>query len=71
MRSSGFDPVSIEIFNSRLAKVTIIVIIIFSILILRLWFLQIVNGPDYRIQSENNRIHLQDMLPFRGMIFDR
>lgn len=41
------------------------------VLILRLWILQIINGPKYRIQSENNRIHLQDILPFRGMIFDR
>ena len=43
----------------------------FAALILRLWFLQVVSGPDYRIQSENNRIHLQDIPPFRGMIFDR
>jgi penicillin-binding protein 2 len=40
-------------------------------LVLRLWILQIVNGPKYRVQSENNRIHLQDIPPFRGMIFDR
>jgi penicillin-binding protein 2 len=38
---------------------------------LRLWFLQIVNGQRYRTQSENNRIHLQTIPPFRGMIFDR
>jgi penicillin-binding protein 2 len=71
LRSSGFDPISIEIFNRRLKKVTLIVIVIFSALVLRLWFLQIVHGPGYRIQSENNRIQLQDTPPFRGMIFDR
>ena len=71
MRSSGFDPVLVEILNRRLRTVTIFVVAIFSILALRLWFLQILNGPSYRTQSENNRIHLQTLLPFRGMILDR
>lgn len=71
MRSSGFDTVSIEIFNKRLRTVTLFVTVIFIVLVLRLWFLQILNGKSYRTQSENNRIHLQDILPFRGTIFDR
>jgi len=71
MRSSGFDSVSVEAFNRRLRIVTLCVIAVFSVLVLRLWFLQILNGPSYRVQSENNRIHLQDIPPFRGMIFDR
>lgn len=50
---------------------TVIVVVILSALILRLWFLQVVNGTRYRIQSEHNRIHLQKISPFRGMIFDR
>lgn len=71
LRSSGFESISVEIFNNRLKKVTILVIGVIVALVLRLWFLQIVNGPKYRVQSENNRIHLQDIPPFRGMIFDR
>jgi len=71
LRSSGFDAVSAEIFNKRLNRVTLFVIAVFAALVLRLWFLQVVNGPSYRIKSENNRIHLQDIPPFRGMIFDR
>lgn len=71
MRSSNFDPSSVEIFNSRLRKVSILVVVLFAALVLRLWFLQLVKGPEYRIQSENNRIHLQDIPPFRGMVFDR
>lgn len=50
---------------------TMVVVLVFAVLFLRLWFLQLVNGPSYRVQSENNRIHLQDIPPFRGMIFDR
>ena len=71
MRTSGFDPVFVEILNRRLRTVTILVIVIISALVLRLWFIQIVNGPLYRTQSENNRIHLQKILPFRGLILDR
>jgi len=71
LRSSGFDPVSIETLNKRLLFVTIFVVAAFSALILRLWFLQIVNGQNYRTQSENNSIHLQEIPPFRGLILDR
>jgi len=71
LRSSGFDPVAIDIFNSRLKKVTLLILAAFAALVFRLWFLQIISGPSYRSKSEKNRIHLQDIPPFRGMIFDR
>ena len=71
MRSSGFDAVSIEILNRRLKIITLCVIAAFAVLALRLWFLQILNGPSYRDQSDHNRIRLQDIPPARGKIFDR
>jgi len=71
VRGSGFDPVSVEIFSRRLRWVIFILIGAFVALVMRLWLLQIAGGPAYRVQSENNRIHLQDIAPFRGMIFDR
>ncbi|PKN65287.1 MAG: penicillin-binding protein 2 [Deltaproteobacteria bacterium HGW-Deltaproteobacteria-15] len=71
LRGSGLDSVSAEGFANSLKAATLIAIVIFGVLVMRLWFLQIVNGPVYRTQSENNRIHLQDIPPFRGMIFDR
>jgi penicillin-binding protein 2 len=57
--------------SRRLSILSILVVVIISALVIRLWFLQIVNGPFYRTQSENNRIHLQKIPPFRGMITDR
>ncbi len=71
MRSSGFDAVSIEILNRRLKIVTLCVIAAFVVLVSRLWFLQILKGPNYRDQSDHNRIRLQDIPPARGKIFDR
>ncbi len=68
---SGFDTIEIEIYQKRLTRLTLLVFIVFGVLFLRLWFLQIIDGPKYRIKSENNRIDLRDVLPFRGLIFDR
>jgi penicillin-binding protein 2 len=71
VRTSGFDPILVEIIGRRLRIVTAFVIFFIAILILRLWFLQVIKGPSYRVQSENNRIHLQSIPPSRGLIMDR
>jgi len=71
LRPSSFDPISVDILNRQLKKATIVVLIFFVGLMFRLWYLQVVNGWKYRAKSENNRIHLQDIPPLRGMIFDR
>jgi penicillin-binding protein 2 len=71
LKPSHFDPVSSEIFSKQLKIAMLVVLMAFGILILRLWTLQIVNGPAYRAKSEHNRIRLHDIPPFRGMIMDR
>jgi len=71
LRTSGFDPVSGEILTRRLQIATMFIIVVLSVLVLRLWFLQIIDGPVYNLQSENNRIHLQRLPTFRGLIMDR
>lgn len=49
----------------------IIVLCLAGILFLRLWFLQMVEGEELRQRSENNRLRLQELPPWRGMILDR
>lgn len=71
MRTSGFDPALAEIINRRLKIISIFVMVILASLLLKLWFLQVVNGPVYRIKSENNRISLKSLSPYRGHIMDR
>ncbi len=71
MRTSSFNSTLSEIYQARLRRATYVVFLVFAVLVLRLWYLQVVHGPEYRVKSENNRIHLRDILPFRGMIFDR
>jgi penicillin-binding protein 2 len=68
---SKINPIEAEIYQNRLKKLTLFVVIVVGILFIRLWFLQIISGAQYRKKSESNRIDLRDILPVRGMIFDR
>jgi penicillin-binding protein 2 len=71
LKGNGFNSAWAEIYARRLRIVTLIILATFAAIVLRLWYVQIVNGPVYRAKSENNRIRLDDVPPFRGMIFDR
>ncbi len=71
MRTSDFDPISVDIFNRQLKRATWLVLLAFSVLIFRLWFLQVFKGGMYRKKSEDNRFQLRSIPPFRGVIFDR
>jgi len=68
---SKINPIEAEIYQKRLKTLTFFVLIVVGILFVRLWFLQIISGAQYRKKSESNRIDLRDILPVRGMIFDR
>jgi len=68
---SKFDPIEAEIYQKRLKKLALFVLIVVGVLFVRLWFVQIISGAKYRRQSESNRIDLRDILPVRGLIFDR
>ncbi|WP_456431631.1 penicillin-binding protein 2 [Thermosulfuriphilus sp.] len=48
-----------------------LVLILFSVLIVRLWFLQILHGHEYRLRAEENRIRRVLIPPPRGNIIDR
>ncbi len=54
-----------------LSRVALIVLVLFGVLFLRLWFLQLIRGDYLQKRSEYNRIRSQDLPPWRGMILDR
>jgi penicillin-binding protein 2 len=58
-------------YKFRLTGAIYILIIAFSLLMSRLFFLQIIEGQEFRRLSENNCIRLQNIDPPRGLIFDR
>ena len=49
----------------------IIIIVAFSLIFSRLWYLQVLKGDYYRALSENNRIRIQEISAPRGTLFDR
>lgn len=61
----------VEGSTSRLFTFSAIVVIGSIVLLSRLWYLQILNGDDYRQKSENNRVRVRPVLAVRGMILDR
>jgi len=60
-----------SISNKRLIAVLSIQIMLFLILVFRLFYLQIMNYERYKNMSEDNRIRTQVIPPLRGHIFDR
>jgi penicillin-binding protein 2 len=58
-------------YRQRITGVMICVMAVFAVLIIRLIFLQVIRGDEYRLLSLNNRIRLQSIDPPRGLIYDR
>ena len=54
----------------RLKNISLIVSVLFCIIALRLWYMQIIKGDYYYNLSENNRIRLIPVSPVRGRILD-
>jgi penicillin-binding protein 2 len=53
-------------------KISILICsLLFFVLILRLWYLQIMKGDYFRLRSENNRLRTIYVQPPRGVIYDR
>jgi len=57
--------------NQRLTGIMYCVVAAFALLVVRLFYLQIIEGHEYRRLSETNSIRLQSVDPPRGLIFDR
>jgi len=57
-------------YRQRITGVMICVVAAFAILLLRLIYLQVIRGEEYRLLSLNNRIRLQNIDPPRGLILD-
>jgi penicillin-binding protein 2 len=58
-------------YRQRVTGVMICLVTAFAILLLRLIYLEVIRGDEYRLLSLNNRIRLQNIDPPRGMISDR
>lgn len=68
--ASYYKTVDYEWYKQRLNGAIVCVLVAFAILVARLFYLQVIEGEEYRRLSENNCIRLQSLDPPRGLIFD-
>lgn len=62
-----YDP---AIFRNRFRFLFWVVMLAASLLVVRLWYLQVINGGELRQRSENNRIRIREVKALRGIILD-
>jgi len=48
-----------------------LILVALTILLFRLWYLQVFKGDDLKQRSENNSIRFRKIIPLRGLILDR
>lgn len=58
-------------FRQKIKIVVVLILIVLTLLIVRLWYLQIIKGDDLKQRSENNSIRFRKITPLRGLIMDR
>ncbi len=58
-------------FRMRVLVATIMVLLCFGLLAVRLFYLQVIRHDDLRDQAENNRTAVVPIVPNRGLILDR
>jgi penicillin-binding protein 2 len=59
------------LFNRRIVFSVIVVLVLFGVLLLNLYQLQVVRYEEYSTRADGNRIKLVPLSPNRGMIYDR
>lgn len=65
------DDASLDLLKKRLLGVSVVVLFAFTVIVLRLWNLQIVEGPEYEKRSFGNRVRIKQIAAPRGHILDR
>jgi penicillin-binding protein 2 len=65
------DDGALDLIKKRLLGVFCVVLFFLSVIILRLWFLQINNGDEYETRAYDNRVRIRQLVPPRGHILDR
>lgn len=65
------DDAALDKLKTRLLAIAGIILFFGGLIVLRLWFLQIHKGEEYRMRAENNRVRISQTPPPRGSILDR
>jgi penicillin-binding protein 2 len=65
------DEGALDLLKRRLLAAAVVVVLFLTIIVLRLWFLQITNGEEYGQRAYGNRVRIRQLAPPRGHILDR
>jgi len=63
--------IELRIFHNRILAAIFFTLILFGVLIFRLFFLQVTSHEHFSTLSQNNRVSVQAVPPTRGLIYDR
>ncbi|MHB8772847.1 MAG: penicillin-binding protein 2 [Syntrophales bacterium] len=66
-RLDGYEPGQ---FKDKFRLFFAIVAIALTLIVMRLWYLQVIKGDELRQRSENNSVRLRKLKPMRGLIMD-
>lgn len=58
-------------FRQKLKFVVILVSLVLALLMIRLWYLQVIKGNELKQRSENNAVRFRKIQPLRGLVMDR
>jgi len=65
------DVASLDNLRRRVSGAIVVVVVFFSLIVLRLWSLQINHGEEYKNRADSNRVRIRQVAAPRGHILDR
>ncbi len=68
---NNFNAEKNQILSGRIIFIILINLLAFAVIIIRLYYLQVLQSDKYKMLSDENRISTRFLLPPRGMIYDR
>lgn len=68
---SEHDQAALDALRKRVLGAGLVIVFFVAIILLRIWFLQIHKGDEYKNRAENNRVRIREVAPPRGDILDR
>ncbi|MBU0664642.1 MAG: penicillin-binding protein 2 [Proteobacteria bacterium] len=68
---SEYDQAALDALRKRVLGAGLVIVFFVAMILLRLWFLQIHKGEEYKNRAENNRVRIQEEAAPRGDILDR
>lgn len=66
-RLNGYEPGQ---FNKKFKLLFIFVSVALTLIVMRMWYLQVLKGDELRQRSENNSVRLRKIKSMRGLILD-